>query len=246
MEVDTDCTASRSHESMGASLSNRRTLRWSIRGTMFKLFLAVVGAITTSVAADVPDRWIATIKTGGSLVDLFLTLNRQGEVVTGTIAYEDEAKQSPIENVAVSGNQLTFEAHDNANQVVAFRLIVAADSLSGQVTSGGQATKVTFRLPPPPGVYRVRGGVTAPTLAHKVEPAYSKQARQKRIEGTVLLYIQVDPSGRAINMRVLHSLGGGLNEKAMEAVRKWKFNPGMKDGKPVTVEAQVEVNFRLR
>jgi hypothetical protein len=48
-------------------------------------------------------------------------------ISTGTVAYEGEAKQSPIENVAVSGNQLTFEAHDNANQVVAFRLIVADD-----------------------------------------------------------------------------------------------------------------------
>ena len=109
---------------------------------------------------------------------------------------------------------------------------------------------MTFRPPPPPGVYAVGHGVgrgvTAPTLAHKVEPAYSKEARQKGIEGTVLLYIQVDPRGRAINMRVLHSLGMGLDEKAMEAVGKWKFNPGMKDGKPVTVEAQVEVNFVLR
>jgi TonB family protein len=198
------------------------------------------------MAADLPGKWIATIKTPFSSVDLFLTLNRQGEVLTGTIAYDDEAKPSPIENVAISGNQLRFAALDNANQAVAFRLTLANDLLSGQVTSGGQATKVTFRPPPPPGVYRVRDGVIAPTLAHKVAPAYSKQARQQRIEGTVLLYIQVDPRGRAINMRVLHSLGVGLDEKAMEAVRKWKFNPGMKDGEPVTVEAQVEVNFRLR
>jgi TonB family protein len=61
----------------------------------------------------------------------------------------------------------------------------------------------------------------------------------------VLLYIQVDASGKAINMRALHSLGWGLDEKAMEAVKKWKFKPGMKDSRPVTVEAQVEVNFRL-
>jgi TonB family protein len=198
------------------------------------------------MAADLPGKWIATIKTPFSSVDLFLTLNRQVEAWTGTIAYDDEAKPSPIENVAVSGNQLAFAAHDNANEAVAFRLTLTNNSLSGQVTSGGQATKVTFRPAPPPGVYSVRHGVTAPTLAHKVEPAYSKEARQKRIEGTVLLYIQVDPRGRAINMRVLHSVGAGLDEKAMEAVRKWKFNPGRKDGKPVTVEAQVEVNFRLR
>jgi TonB family protein len=46
-------------------------------------------------------------------------------------------------------------------------------------------------------------------------------------------------------MRVLHSLGLGLDEKAMEAVKKWKFKPGLKDGKAVTTETQVEVNFRL-
>jgi len=95
------------------------------------------------------------------------------------------------------------------------------------------------------GVFRVGGGVTAPALLYKVEPEYSEEARKAKYQGTVLLYIQVDPSGKAINMRVLHSLGLGLDEKAMEAVKKWKFKPGYKDGKPVTVEAQIEVNFRL-
>jgi len=95
------------------------------------------------------------------------------------------------------------------------------------------------------GVFRVGGGVTAPALLFKVEPEYSEEARKAKYQGTVLLYVQVDPTGKAINMRVLHSLGLGLDEKAMEAVKKWKFKPGMKDGKPVTVEAQIEVNFRL-
>ena len=95
------------------------------------------------------------------------------------------------------------------------------------------------------GVFRVGGGVTAPSLLFKVEPAYSEEARKAKYQGTVLLYVQVDPSGKAVNMRVLHSLGLGLDEKAMEAVKKWKFKPGVKDGKPVTVQAQIEVNFRL-
>ena len=95
------------------------------------------------------------------------------------------------------------------------------------------------------GVYRVGGGVTAPTLLVKVEPEYSEEARKAKYQGTVVLYVQVDASGKAVNMRVLHSLGLGLDEKAMEAVRKWKFKPGLKDGKAVTVEAQIEVNFRL-
>lgn len=95
------------------------------------------------------------------------------------------------------------------------------------------------------GVFRMGGGVTAPALIYKVEPEYSEEARKAKYQGTVVLYVEVEPSGRAGNMRVLHSLGLGLDEKAIEAVRKWKFRPGSKDGKPVTVVATVEVNFRL-
>jgi TonB family protein len=95
------------------------------------------------------------------------------------------------------------------------------------------------------GVYRVGGGVSAPSLIYKKEPEYSEEARKAKYQGTVTLYVEVDPSGKAVNIRVLHSLGLGLDEKAMEAVRQWKFKPGMKDGKPVTVAASIEVNFRL-
>ena len=95
------------------------------------------------------------------------------------------------------------------------------------------------------GVYRVGGGVSAPSLIYKKEPEYSEEARKAKYQGTVTLYVEVDPSGRAVNIKVLHSLGLGLDEKAIEAVKQWKFKPGMKDGKPVTVAASIEVNFRL-
>ena len=95
------------------------------------------------------------------------------------------------------------------------------------------------------GVFRVGGGVTAPALLYKVEPEYSEEARKAKYQGTVVLYVEVDPSGRARNLRVVRSLGLGLDEKAMEAVNKWRFRPGYKDGKPVTVAATIEVNFRL-
>jgi TonB family protein len=95
------------------------------------------------------------------------------------------------------------------------------------------------------GVFRVGGGVTAPALLSKVEPEYSEEARKAKYQGTVMLYVEIDANGRAQNMRVLHSLGLGLDEKAMDAVRKWRFKPGTKDGRPVTVIATVEVNFRL-
>jgi periplasmic protein TonB len=95
------------------------------------------------------------------------------------------------------------------------------------------------------GVYRAGGGVTSPSLISKVEPEYSEAARKAKYQGTVILYVEVDPSGRPTNIKVERSLGLGLDEKAIEAVRKWKFRPGYKDGRPVTVAATVQVNFRL-
>jgi len=95
------------------------------------------------------------------------------------------------------------------------------------------------------GVFRVGGGVTAPVPLYKPEPEYSEEARKAKYQGTVVLYIEVDTAGKARNLRVVRSLGLGLDEKAIEAVEKWKFRPGYKDGKPVVVAATVEVNFRL-
>jgi TonB family protein len=95
------------------------------------------------------------------------------------------------------------------------------------------------------GVFRIGGGVTAPALVFKKEPEYSEEARKAKYQGTVILYVEVDPSGHATNIRVQRSLGLGLDEKAIEAVRQWKFKPGYKDGRPVTVAATIEVNFRL-
>ena len=60
-----------------------------------------------------------------------------------------------------------------------------------------------------------------------------------------MLSVEVDANGKAVNPRVVRSLGYGLDQKAIEAVGKWNFRPGYKDGKPVTVAATIEVNFRL-
>jgi TonB family protein len=95
------------------------------------------------------------------------------------------------------------------------------------------------------GVYRIGGGVSAPTLLFKVEPEYSEEARKAKFQGTVVLYVVVDEKGMPQQLRVLRPLGLGLDEKAIEAVQKWRFKPGVKDGKAVAVAATIEVNFRL-
>jgi protein TonB len=95
------------------------------------------------------------------------------------------------------------------------------------------------------GVFRVGGGVSAPRLTRKIEPEYSEEARKAKYQGTVVLAVEVWPDGLAHNIRVIRSLGLGLDEKALEAVRQWQFVPGKKDGKAVKVQASIEVNFRL-
>ena len=86
---------------------------------------------------------------------------------------------------------------------------------------------------------------TAPRLIHKVEPEYSPEAREAGLEGTVVLSVEVGTDGKAHDIRVRRSLGMGLDEKAVETVRAWKFEPGTRDGKPVAVQATIEMNFRL-
>jgi protein TonB len=95
------------------------------------------------------------------------------------------------------------------------------------------------------GAYRIGGGVSAPSVLSKVEPEYSEEARKAKWQGAVVLSVIVDEFGRPKNVRVLHSLGLGLDQKAVEAVEQWRFKPGLKDGKPVPVMATIEVNFRL-
>jgi TonB family protein len=82
-------------------------------------------------------------------------------------------------------------------------------------------------------------------LVSKVEPEYSEEARKAKYSGEVLLSIVVDASGVPRDIHVIRPLGLGLDEKAIEAVMKWRFRPGLKGGRAVATQAQVIVNFRL-
>jgi periplasmic protein TonB len=95
------------------------------------------------------------------------------------------------------------------------------------------------------GVFHIGGGVSKPELVFRVEPEYSDEARKAKFQGTVVLYVVVDAKGFARDIKVIRPLGLGLDQKAIEAVQKWRFKPGLKDGKPVPVSANIEVNFRL-
>jgi TonB family protein len=95
------------------------------------------------------------------------------------------------------------------------------------------------------GPFRPGAGVTAPRAIYEPEPEYSEEARKIKQQGMVVLSVVVDQQGRPRNIHIARSLGLGLDEKAIEAVKKWKFTPGTKDGIPVAVQVNVEVSFRL-
>ena len=89
-------------------------------------------------------------------------------------------------------------------------------------------------------------GVTAPTIASKVDPEYTEAARKEKIQGTVVLEVVINEEGVPKVTRVVRTLGYGLDENAVKALEQWRFRPGTKDGQPVKVGLNVEVNFNLQ
>jgi protein TonB len=96
-----------------------------------------------------------------------------------------------------------------------------------------------------PGGESGRGVFTAPVLLFKTEPAYSEEARKGKVQGKVVLVVEIDASGHPREIRIRQPLGFGLEERAAEAVGHWRFRPAYRNGKPVSCSAEVEVNFRL-
>ena len=95
------------------------------------------------------------------------------------------------------------------------------------------------------GVYKVGGGISAPQAVSAPDPDYTEEARRAKRQGTCVLWLIVDSSGRPRDIRVVRGLGFGLDAKALEAVKQWKFQPALKDGKPVDVQISVNIDFHL-
>jgi TonB family protein len=93
--------------------------------------------------------------------------------------------------------------------------------------------------------YKPGGDVASPSVIYKVDPAYTEDARQQKIAGSVLLSMVIGTDGLAHDISVTKSLDPGLDRKAAEAVEQWHFAPGTLKGEPVAVRAVVEINFRL-
>lgn len=95
------------------------------------------------------------------------------------------------------------------------------------------------------GPYIIGNGVSMPRAIYAPEPEFSEEARRTKYQGEVTLLATIGVDGRPRNLTIVRSLGMGLDEKALETVRTWRFDPAKRDGRPVAVQMNIIVNFHL-
>jgi TonB family protein len=226
---------------------------------------AALGSIDLFVPVDVA-QFVAALRNeqGGGAGGL----NSPLPVSRGKLARFDEHQLAPAALVPVENARLTVEPTllgPRDLQVATLNLEWFGDPLAavgppshGPGTGGGFGSGEGTGVGPDngagygrgpgggvSGVYRTGGGVSAPVLVFRVDPEYSEAARKVKLQGRVVLLIEVWPDGRAHNIRLEKGLGLGLDEQAVKAVEQWRFKPGVKNGSAVRTGARVEVQFRL-
>ena len=192
--------------------------------------------------------------------------NEKPELAANASAYETTYLGHPFLVVA-SGTGATV-SRDTGTRLAAFEAVTPNPSrdpsihdiaiITGSVTATagevlgqgkpGASANATPSGPgskSPDGVYNVGNGVSSPTLVFQKDPALSGAAVRLRAEGAVLLALVVQPNGTPAGIRVIRPFGYGLETKAIDAVRQWRFVPGMHEGKAVPVAARIEVEFHF-
>jgi TonB family protein len=163
-----------------------------------------------------------------------------------------EREQNPVE--AESFYQRAIAVADPSSEIAATTLELYARLLKDQGREeeaksmsdrASEIRKTLGQRQAKSNALRIGGGVTAPKVLDKMEPEYTEEGRVAKYQGTVVLAVEIDPNGVAQNIRIVKGLGFGLDENAVTAVCQWQFQPATKDGVAVTVQASIEVNFRL-
>lgn len=198
-------------------------------------------------AEGVPQKIAALNPQGTTLEKMALRIAGADRFKPGTLKGDPVAVKLKLE-LDIKGCFAT-KTDEAGNTTDVFRLTAQPDQQF--VGSTLPALHVPFpdtgaAQPLSPGMYRVGHGVSAPVALNSIEAKYSDEARRKGISGVCLVSMIVDAQGNPQNPRIIRALGSGLDEKAIEAVKKYHFKPAMKeDGTPVPVMITVEVNFRL-
>jgi len=164
----------------------------------------------------------------------------------GTLRGDPVAVRSTAE-VSIKGCFVT-KTDDAGNTTEVFRLTAQPEQEFGATAAQKEFSERAAAIaaqPQIPGLFKVGNGVSAPVPLNYIEAEFSEEARRKHFDGVCLVSVVVDAEGKPRNARVIRALGAGLDEKAVEAVNKYRFRPAMKDGVPVPVMITVQVNFKL-
>jgi TonB family protein len=207
------------------------------------------------------------------LIDLRAELERQETRLQPLIEVDqpDEAKVGAQIDLVLAARGRLEKA--NTMMMLAIRRVLSVDqwkklqaiqeqrARDEREWRGGTPTQPPLAVPPqsphPPGaaadfkdpreaVYAIRGGVRPPVPLHQPLPPYTQDARNARVEGLVLLQGIIRKDGSADSFKIVRGLGYGLDESAINTISgQWRFKPGTLDGKPVDVQANIEISFRL-
>jgi protein TonB len=177
----------------------------------------------------------------------------QEQFATPVVTVQDTPPKLPVEATLVGPPELNLPRNQTGDPLSNLLAPSSGAGVSGIGSGRGNGVGVGTGPGHGPGsgggtgddFYLPGVGVSAPRAIYSPEPDYSDEARAAKYQGMVTLALVVRPDGRPASLRVVRSLGMGLDEKALEAVRVWRFEPGRKDGRPVPVQIEVEVDFRL-
>jgi TonB family protein len=166
------------------------------------------------------------------------------------------APPAPLPQVVAPVATAPADARDRAGVLDAARESDSRGSGSGSGAGTGQGTGIGegtgSGIGPGSGggtgggPYRPGAGITPPSILREVRPDYTEEARRRGVEGDVVLEIVVRADGNVGDVKVLQGLGGGLDQRAVEAVRQWRFSPARRFGTPVDVMVEIAVEFKLR
>jgi TonB family protein len=208
---------------------------------------------TVLSAAEFSGAWCGSAKGGAETKQVCLNLIQWPEKLSGMVRIGDDNIPAEAKGVQVHGDTLQFEVQYTKAQVAKFTLTSTNGTLDGEVAIGGQSSKVTLTRVSTglnPATLGVRDKPTGsyPILLHSSPPEYSAEARAAKLQGTVVLRVKVGADGMvsAESIQVVKGLGIGLDEKAVEAVKTWKFQPAVdRAGMPIAAPATLEVAFHL-
>jgi protein TonB len=165
-------------------------------------------------------------------------------------SHRDEGNASPVASVAADARDIPGSLPSASEQAESRGPGTDAGPGSGTASGfgadDGSGTGVGSGGGTGGGPYQPGAGITPPSLLLEVKPDYTEEGRRRGLEGNVELEIVVRGDGTVGDVALRRGFGAGLDERAIDAVRRWRFAPAIRHGAPVDVVVQVAVGFRLR